>query len=217
MHSGYPIVTHMDVAVPTGESFLLNGSVAKVGHWGPFHEIGHNMQRDEWTFKGTGEVTVNIFTLYAMDKICHLQPWIHPKLQEQLSELGTFLKDAADFEKFGDFGIFMYAQLQHEFGWKSFKTVFRRYESMIDEEKPKDEQMKIDTWFSIFSEAVKLNLSPLASFWGIPLSKGTIDRLQTAFPVGFLPDDEVTRLAPDRVDAALRQFPESVRKWRGLE
>ncbi|CAF4539274.1 unnamed protein product, partial [Rotaria magnacalcarata] len=41
------------------------------------------MQRDWWTFDGTGEVTVNIFTLHAMNIICHIQPWIHPWLDEQ--------------------------------------------------------------------------------------------------------------------------------------
>ncbi|CAF1376311.1 unnamed protein product [Rotaria sordida] len=54
MHSGYPIVTGMDVSDPHAEGFILNGNeLEKNGAWGLFHEIGHNLQRDSWTYDGT--------------------------------------------------------------------------------------------------------------------------------------------------------------------
>lgn len=66
MHSGYPIVTMLDVVDPKDEYFEFNITTLKTkGHWGLFHEIGHNMQRGWWTPSGTGEVTVNIFSLKA--------------------------------------------------------------------------------------------------------------------------------------------------------
>ena len=83
MHSGYPIMTHLDVA--TGR----DGQLAKVldlerlkreGSWGHFHELGHNRQEGAWTFAGTGEVTCNLFTLYAMDTVVGIEPWEHPWL-----------------------------------------------------------------------------------------------------------------------------------------
>src|SRR6218665_2068810 len=215
MHAGYPMVTHMDVSVPTNEFFLLNGSVAKVGHWYPFHEIGHNMQRNEWTFEGTREVTGEIFNLYAMDTICHIKPWIHKWLRDQLTPTQKFLNEGANFEewkKSSVIALFVYAQLAHEFGWESYRKVFHRYEAMGKSERPTDDQKKIDTWFSIFSETVGCNLAPLASFWGIPLSSEAIADLNAAFPSGFLPDDEVTRFAPDRVDDVLLKFPGIVRE-----
>jgi hypothetical protein len=46
--------------------------------WGYFHELGHNRQRSWWTFRGTGEVTVNLFTLYSHEKIQKVIPWQHP-------------------------------------------------------------------------------------------------------------------------------------------
>ena len=53
MHSGYPIVTHLDVCELNCGTCILNLEKMKsVGNWGLFHEIGHNMQRSEWTFDG---------------------------------------------------------------------------------------------------------------------------------------------------------------------
>jgi hypothetical protein len=53
MHCGYPIVTSMDVATQSNKNFIFNLTKMKtVGEWGVFHELGHNMQRDWWTFDG---------------------------------------------------------------------------------------------------------------------------------------------------------------------
>ena len=53
MHSGYPIVTHLDVCEKSCINCILDLNKMKtVGNWGLFHEIGHNMQRPEWTFEG---------------------------------------------------------------------------------------------------------------------------------------------------------------------
>ena len=52
-------MTMMDVADPKRpDLFLLNPDVVlEKGCWGMFHELGHNFQRDWWTFEGTGEVS----------------------------------------------------------------------------------------------------------------------------------------------------------------
>lgn len=53
MHSGYPIVTHMDVCEKKcGECMFDVSKLKTKGSWGLFHEIGHNLQRGEWTFDG---------------------------------------------------------------------------------------------------------------------------------------------------------------------
>jgi Peptidase M60, enhancin and enhancin-like/N-terminal domain of M60-like peptidases len=44
MHSGYPIMTHLDVA-----DDLVSQSSLQAGFWGPLHEIGHNHQWDPHT------------------------------------------------------------------------------------------------------------------------------------------------------------------------
>lgn len=43
--------------------------------------MGHNHQNADWTFDGTVEVTENLFSLYAFEKICHSDPLeAHPAL-----------------------------------------------------------------------------------------------------------------------------------------
>ena len=128
MHSGYPIVTHLDVADPSNKLFLLSPQSLNVGNWGLYHEVGHNMQDQMWTFKGTVEVTCNIFTLHAMEMISTKKVWIHEWLCGQLKNAEKYLKSGRDFSKWqNDPGValFIYAQLAHNFGWEPFRKVFR--------------------------------------------------------------------------------------------
>ncbi|MBM4087378.1 MAG: hypothetical protein FJ272_21510, partial [Planctomycetes bacterium] len=67
MHSGYPIMTHLDAAAV----MVDKPRMIREGAWGLFHEMGHNHQSPDWTFAGTGEVTCNLFTLYVLDTVCH--------------------------------------------------------------------------------------------------------------------------------------------------
>ena len=73
MHSGYPIMTHDDVAAALVdlEKLMHQGHG---GVWGFYHELGHNHQSRDWTFDGTSEVTVNLFTLYVFDRVCGTPP-----------------------------------------------------------------------------------------------------------------------------------------------
>jgi hypothetical protein len=53
MHSGFPLVTILDVADLKNPNFLFNyEKIIKKGDWGYFHEMEHNLQRNWWTYKG---------------------------------------------------------------------------------------------------------------------------------------------------------------------
>ena len=53
MHSGFPLVTKLDVADLKNPNFLFNyEKIIKKGDWGYFHEMGHNLQRNLRTYKG---------------------------------------------------------------------------------------------------------------------------------------------------------------------
>lgn len=161
MHSGYPIITHMDVASKSAKNFLMRApaNAMEQDHWGFFHELGHNMQESAWTFQGTGEVTCNIFTLNAMHHLFGIAPWDHPWLQNQKNKMKSYLAKGAafqDWQRDPGVGLGIYAQLARDFGFKAYKTVFRQYK----EEKPvlSTEQEKIDHWVMTFSQVVKQNL-----------------------------------------------------------
>ena len=60
MHSGNPVMTHGDVAM---EMIGVGDKLFKEGHWGFYHELGHNHQDGKWTVGETVEVTCNIYSL----------------------------------------------------------------------------------------------------------------------------------------------------------
>ena len=216
MHSGHPIVTHLDVADPNDpQKYFLDSSLFHTCRWGIFHEIGHNMQQGSWTFDGTVEVTTNIFVLHAYDVICGESPWIHPWLKKNLRKAAAYLESGADFNVWmsdASVALFVYAQLAREFGWGAYKSVFRRYQSEPELKKKMTNQEKIDTWFVRFSETTGYDLTPIAMFWGIPVSPSAISGLAESKLRPFLPDDDVTRASVNRTSEVLRVFPGVIRK-----
>ncbi|XP_050415374.1 TRPM8 channel-associated factor homolog [Patella vulgata] len=213
MHSGYPVVTQLDVADPSHEFYLLNNeSLCNKGSWGVFHEFGHNMQRGVWTFAGTGEVTVNIFTLHAMQMIAGLEPWIHSWLQNQIPATKTYLNSNEDYSKWKSnpgIALFIYAQIAHHFGWPVFKEIFRKYESMDNGIYPNKEQDQIDLWYILLSDITGHNLSPLVDFWKIPLSTNARQTMNKH--KAFLPDDEVIGFSKEREISTLQQYRDCIR------
>ena len=196
MHAGYPIVTHMDVAQPESDRFLLNKHVLlATGYWGVYHEIGHNMQRPAWTFSGTSEVTCNIFTLYAMDTVSKQPVWIHEWLEKNLQKVEKYINSKQSFAAWKSdpgLALFIYAQLIHHFGWDVYKKVFREYEENLQQLNRAPEQVKIDTWFVKMSIACGYNLAPLFDFWRIPVSQESISSLKHL--QAYLPFDEVIHM-----------------------
>lgn len=187
----------MDVSDPKAQSFIFNIDILeKEGAWGLFHELGHNRQRSWWSkyilftynfkqnnfliiaFDGTGEVTVNIFTLYTMDTICHLQSWIHSWLNDQIPGTKKYIENGSNYNEWKEqpgVALFIYAQLIREYGWDNYKAVFRSYEK--NQPKLNSNQDKIDHWIITFSQQVQHNLVPLFKFWGFPISQSVIDKL----------------------------------------
>ncbi|MBI4878543.1 MAG: hypothetical protein HY812_02645 [Planctomycetes bacterium] len=177
MHSGYPIMCHLDMVTPAGGALppLLDvAALAREGNWGLLHELGHNRQRGEWSFAGTGEVTCNLFTLYTSQTMAGIEPWTHPWLEAQKPAGREHLKKGAPFADWKDHpgvALISYAQLQKEFGWGPFIQVFGEYERLAPEERPRSDQGKIDQWLCRMSRAVRHDLRPFFRAWGIPLGE----------------------------------------------
>ncbi|MEO7454182.1 MAG: M60 family metallopeptidase [Fimbriimonadales bacterium] len=174
MHAGYPIMTHLDAAPRMVDINFLTDAT-KGGDWGLFHEIGHNHQHSDWTFDGTGEVTVNLFTLYIIETVVGRVPGYKVRFSdEEIAE--TFRKHraaGAPYEKWkGDafLALTMYIQLQREFGWGPFKKVFAEYRTLSQSERPKNDNEKRDQWMVRLSKTVGKNLAPFFKAWGVPTS-----------------------------------------------
>jgi hypothetical protein len=186
MHSGYPIMTHLDAAEDmTSNAKLLAGS------WGLFHELGHNHQVSDWTFDGTVEVTCNLFSLYILDTVCKV-PWTagHGGMKDRPTKLRKHLDTGAKFERWKAdpfLALQMYAQLTEAFGWDTYKKVFAEYRDLPKAERPKGEQQERDQWMVRFSKACGRNLGPFFDAWGVPVSAEA--KSQIASLPGWMPPD----------------------------
>jgi hypothetical protein len=152
--------------------------------WGFFHEIGHNHQAADWTFSGSGEVTVNLFTLYThvhqMGKPINeitkreIRPEVRKAAKERHIEAGA---PFAAWQQDPFLALGMYIELIEEFGWDAFKTVFAEYRDLPANERPRNDNEKRDQWMWRFSKTVGKNLGPVFDQWGVPVSQSAKDRV----------------------------------------
>ena len=170
MHSGYPIMTHSDQY-----DKLVSVDNLLAGSWGLYHELGHNHQNGDWTFNGSVEVTVNLFTLYVYDKVCRISTSECDRSSKEF-----IASNYADYEKHGkDFNYWksqpflalsMYMQLQHKFGWEPFRQVFAEYLSLPQDQRPQNDNQKRNQWMVRFSRQTGYNLGPFFEMWNVPVS-----------------------------------------------
>lgn len=192
MHSGYPIMTHLDAASVAVDLERLQTR----GSWGHFHEIGHNHQSGDWTFGGAGEVTVNLFTLYVMHRCARVQGPGHPQLEAETRDrkIREYLAAGAPFERWKAdpfLALNMYSQLQQAFGWEAFKETFAWYRRLPDAGRPQTDEQKRDMWMVSFSRTVGRNLGPFFETWGVPTTQAAreeIAHLPAWMPEGFPPE-----------------------------
>ena len=195
MHAGYPIMTHLDATEVMVDVERMKTN-SHGGVWGLFHELGHNHQSRDWTFGGTGEVTVNLFTLYVFDKVCGRYEESRPKLfgESRAKTIGAYLDAGADFNEWKRkpfLALLMYMQIRETFGWDAFKKVFAEYRDLPKNQRPRDDAEKRDQWLVRLSRTVGRNLSPFFETWGVPTSeeaRASIVDLPVWMPADFPPE-----------------------------
>ncbi|MDJ0973538.1 MAG: M60 family metallopeptidase [Planctomycetota bacterium] len=170
MHSGYPFMTHLDAA-----GWMADKAKLAKGSWGLFHEMGHNHQSRHWTFDGTTEVTVNLFSLYILDQVCGIPPDKGRKnVPVSAKKLAAYRASGPDFQQWKRdpwLALTTYWQLQQAFGWQSFIDVFAAYRTLPKHELPKTDQDKRDQFLVRYSKRVGKNLGPFFEAWGIPTTE----------------------------------------------
>jgi hypothetical protein len=175
MHSGYPIMTWLDVVTPRPGKLpvLLDlEELRQQGNWGYFHEAGHNRQKGDWTFSGTGEVTNNLFSLHGGEVMAGIEPWKNPWLQGQKKSAAQYLAEGADFRQWQSkpgVALVCYAQIQKQFGWQVFTQVFAEYRDLPNDQRPQNDAEKINQWVLRMSLACGRDLRPFHQKWGWPL------------------------------------------------
>ncbi len=190
MHSGYPIVAQLDQPV----NLVSVEHLRSEGQWGPFHEVGHNHQSRDWTFDGTVEVAVNLFTLYVYEYLCGIpvarsyREWADPRSQAMIANYDFDNPDFELWKREPTLALYMYVQLQQAFGWEAYRQVFATYRALSDAERPKNDDEKRDQWLVRFSRQVRRNLGPFFEAWGVPTSaaaRASIGELPVWLPSEF--------------------------------
>lgn len=180
MHSGYPIMTHLDAAKRMVTSASILGR-PKLEVWGLWHELGHNHQKRAWTFQGTIEVTCNLFTLYVLDRISGVPPHKHPRYPGMRVSGRKHRAAGAPFSQWKRkpfLALQMYVELQQEFGWELFKKVFALYRVMPRKDQPKSDLERRDKWLELLSQVSGKNLGPFFQAWGVPVSKAALAKVK---------------------------------------
>ena len=184
LHSGYPVMGPLSLAGPSLSTAYMEGSGDfEGGRWGYYHELGHNHQSDAWTFRGTVEVTVNLFSLYSFEAVNGVPVAQNPRGSAEFrkKEMAKINWKNPDFSKLDAFqALVMYEQLQQGFGWDTFRTLFRKYRALPDSERPRTDLEKRDRWMVEFSRQTGKNLGPFFQAWGLetsPAARASISNL----------------------------------------
>lgn len=170
MHSGYPVMTHGADDIENSAAVEFK-TLSTEGNWGYFHEFGHNAQKSDWTFSGTGEVTCNLFSLYLGERMAGIEPWENSWLQGQKKLPAKYFEGGSDFDEWKSspgLALMMYAEIQREFGWDPFKQALAAYLELSKDERPKSDLEKHDRWLVEISRATERDLGPYFEKWGMP-------------------------------------------------
>ncbi len=172
MHAGYPIMIPNVTAKEIVNLELLKAK----GDWGFFHEIGHNHQNHDWTFDGTGEVTVNFFTLYCMEKMCGLPPRQTRMKNEATRAYTEWIKNGKPYDTWKSdpfLALEMFVRIQQAYGWETFEKLFALYRNLPADQRPKNDLQKRDQWCTRLSSMTGENIASIFDSWNIPISDET--------------------------------------------
>lgn len=189
MHSGYPIMLHLPEAVE-----MVTFNRIKFPGWGFHHEVGHNHQRGDFTFEGTGEVTNNVLAMYVYEAVLG-KDWLigHPNISEEARKAHVQkIKSAADKWQVWKSDPFValttYIQLVQAFGWESWRQYLHSFADPSFGPAPANDDAKRDQFLVRYSKITKKNLGPFFAAWGIPVSasaKAEVSRFEPWMPEGM--------------------------------
>ncbi len=187
MHSGYPIMIPVSAAPE-----MTTLTALKFPGWGFYHELGHNHQRGEFTFDGTGEVTNNVFGLHVFTAVLGKDMTFgHTGVSQDSQKKHIKEIRAAGSNKFALWkkdpflALTTYVQLVDGFGWDAYKKYMYSFSEPKFGPEPKTDEEKRDQFLVRYSKIVNKNLGPFFEFWGIPVSssaKAEVAKFETWMP-----------------------------------
>ena len=169
MHSGYPIMAHLESATEV----LDLAETPTAGAWGPLHELGHNHQNLDWVLPGTTESSVNLWSVHISEQVLGLDRDVaHPALSpaERAARIAAW---RAGTDR--DWSVWMaletYLMLQEAFGWDFYHRLFGRYLTLTD--RPVDDDARTQRFIELASLEADKDLTDFFAAWGLEANLAT--------------------------------------------
>ncbi|KAI7843452.1 hypothetical protein COHA_002930 [Chlorella ohadii] len=192
MHSGYPVMTFLDVTNST-----LDVTSWK---WGHFHELGHNHQRGEWTPPNGGEMVPNFFSAIQMYRVLNITTpanfygwygndynsrYANRRAHKARVAAGEQFDAWANLENVGGLMLDSIFEAMEDPRWEPFELLKKTLASYWTNPKPGSEDVR-QYWIKRQSQVAQLNMASYYKGWGWPVEAATEAAL-AALPVYQLP------------------------------
>jgi hypothetical protein len=145
-------------------------------------------------YLGSVEVTVNIFSMHAMEMMLGYKVWQQEWLTNQRNTWSSFFQNSPNYEKWTNgqnpgMTLMAFALLIKNFGWDPMYKFMSDYESDLNKRynMPKNNQEKIDQWVIRYSKILQKNIKPHFEVFGLPVSS-QVDQMLSTLPK-WIPKD----------------------------
>lgn len=179
MHAGYPIMFQID---PSAAHAVDIERVTRNG-WGFWHETGHEYQQGAWNWDVTGEVTVNIYSLYVQQKFGNPSNLLTRNAQGKdfydraFEHMATSDPNTTVYGKSGQdlfVNLVMFRQLSLAYGWDFYADLHRAYRELPASQLPANNQAEIDTFVVMASKTAGEDLTEFFDKWFLKYTPSTV-------------------------------------------
>ncbi|WP_144467799.1 M60 family metallopeptidase [Bacillus toyonensis] len=170
------------VFTTAGEAIKSTLNVNEFG-WGQMHEAGHARQQYPWTWndlRGMGEVTNNLYSLVADKKIYPNKP-TRLESEGDYNRAFAYLKQTnKEYKNIDDLFVklVMLWQLHLAYGDDFYPNLHKLYRETPEDQLPKTDEDKIQTFIYNTSKIAKQNVLPFFDKWGLKATQETRQKVE---------------------------------------
>ena len=170
------------VFTTAGEAIKSTLNVNEFG-WGQMHEAGHARQQYPWTWNdlsGMGEVTNNLYSLVADKKIYPNKP-TRLESEGDYNRAFAYLKQTnKEYKNIDDLFVklVMLWQLHLAYGDDFYPNLHKLYRETPEDQLPKTDEDKIQTFIYNTSKIAKQNVLPFFDQWGLKATQETRQKVE---------------------------------------